>query len=66
MVWERLSKYSFTVCRIFVHKQYLIIFVIAKIKTELKEEVKPKLMETEEKAGEIKSKVVFDMDLVSR
>jgi hypothetical protein len=31
----------------------------------LKEEVKPKLVETEEKAGEIKSKVVFGMDLVS-
>lgn len=44
----------------------MIIFVTAKIKKELKEEVKPKLVETEEKAGEIKSKVVFDMDRVSR
>jgi hypothetical protein len=39
----------------------VIIFVTAKIKTELKEEGKPKLIKTEEKAGEIKSKVVFDI-----
>jgi hypothetical protein len=43
----------------------LIVFVTAKIKTEIKGEVKPKLFEKEEKAGEIKSKVMFGIDLVS-
>jgi hypothetical protein len=35
------------------------------MKTETKEEVKSKLVETEEKAGEIKSKVIFGIGLVS-
>ncbi|PNF14893.1 hypothetical protein B7P43_G05149 [Cryptotermes secundus] len=64
MVWERLNMCASTVCRISVHKLYLcLIFVTAKIKTELKEEVKPKLVETEEKAGEIKiKKEILDED----
>jgi hypothetical protein len=43
----------------------LIIFVTANLKTELKEEVKPKLVEAEEKAGGIKSKFMLNMDFVS-
>jgi hypothetical protein len=43
----------------------LIIFVSANLKTELKEEVKPKLAEAEEKVGGIKSKVMLNINFVS-
>jgi hypothetical protein len=43
---------------------FVIIFVTANLKTELKE-VKPKLIRTEEKAGGIKSKFMLNMDFVA-
>jgi hypothetical protein len=42
----------------------LIIFVTAKIKTELKEEGKFTQIKEEENVGGIKSKVVLNMDVV--